>query len=62
MKHSSDISTGYLFLKKLAQNQPGIQPGGDEVDAAYQRWHGSSSRAWVWLDWLRQYETTLDGN
>ena len=28
-------NAGYLFLKKLAQNHPGIEPGGDEVDAAY---------------------------
>jgi iron(III) transport system substrate-binding protein len=28
-------NAGYLFLKKLAQNKPGIMPGGDEVDAAY---------------------------
>lgn len=28
-------NAGYLFLRKLAQNQPGIQPGGDEVDAAF---------------------------
>jgi iron(III) transport system substrate-binding protein len=28
-------NAGWLFIKKLAQNQPGIMPGGDEVDAAY---------------------------
>jgi iron(III) transport system substrate-binding protein len=28
-------NAGFLYLKKLAQNQPGIQPGGDEVDSAY---------------------------
>jgi len=28
-------NAGYLYLKKLAQNQPGIQPGGDEVDSAF---------------------------
>jgi iron(III) transport system substrate-binding protein len=55
-------NAGYLFLKKLAQNQPGIQPGGDEVDAAFATlgmdptvepgygWTGYSS-----------YENTLDG-
>ena len=55
-------NAGYLFLKKLAQNQPGIQPGGDEVDAAFATlgmdptvepgygWTGYSS-----------YEDTLDG-
>jgi iron(III) transport system substrate-binding protein len=29
------VNAGWLFIKKLAQNQPGIEPGGDEVDAAY---------------------------
>jgi iron(III) transport system substrate-binding protein len=55
-------NAGYLFLRKLAQNEPGIQPGGDEVDAAFATlgmdptvepgygWTGYSS-----------YETTLDG-
>lgn len=34
--YTEDVpNAGYLFLKKLAQNQPGIQPGGDEVDAAF---------------------------
>jgi iron(III) transport system substrate-binding protein len=28
-------NAGWLFIKKLAQNHPGVQPGGDEVDAAY---------------------------
>jgi len=28
-------NAGWLFIKKLAQNKPGIEPGGDEVDAAY---------------------------
>jgi iron(III) transport system substrate-binding protein len=28
-------NAGWLWLKKMAQNQPGIEPGGDEVDAAY---------------------------
>ena len=28
-------NAGWLFIKKLAQNKPGVQPGGDEVDAAY---------------------------
>jgi iron(III) transport system substrate-binding protein len=28
-------NAGYLWLKKIAQNEPGIEPGGDEVDAAY---------------------------
>jgi iron(III) transport system substrate-binding protein len=28
-------NAGWLFLKKLAMNKPGIESGGDEVDAAY---------------------------
>ena len=28
-------NAGYLFLRKLALNQPILQPGGDEVDTAY---------------------------
>jgi iron(III) transport system substrate-binding protein len=32
---SAPANAGWLFLKKLAQNKPGIEPGGDEVDAAY---------------------------
>jgi len=61
--YGSDIpNAGYLFLRKLAQNEPGIQPGGDEVDAAFATlgmdptvepgygWTGYSS-----------YEDTLDG-
>lgn len=29
------LNAGWLFIKKLAQNKPGIMPGGDEVDTAY---------------------------
>jgi iron(III) transport system substrate-binding protein len=28
-------NAGWLWIKKLAQNKPGVEPGGDEVDAAY---------------------------
>jgi iron(III) transport system substrate-binding protein len=28
-------NAGWLFIKMLAQNNPGVEPGGDEVDAAY---------------------------
>jgi iron(III) transport system substrate-binding protein len=28
-------NAGWLWIKKLAQNEPGVEPGGDEVDAAY---------------------------
>jgi iron(III) transport system substrate-binding protein len=61
--YSSDIpNAGYLFLKKLAQNQPGIQPGGDEVDAAYATLGMDPAvepgYGWTGYD---SYETTLDG-
>ena len=53
---------GYLFLKKLAQNQPGIQPGGDEVDAAYATLGMDPTvepgYGWTGYD---SYESTLDG-
>ncbi len=32
---SAPANAGWLFIKKLAQNKPGVEPGGDEVDAAY---------------------------
>ncbi len=28
-------NAGWLFLRRLAQNHPGVEPGGDEVDAAF---------------------------
>ncbi|HSB00956.1 MAG TPA: hypothetical protein VLE49_09930 [Anaerolineales bacterium] len=28
-------NAGYLFIRKLAQNQPVLEPGGDEVDTAF---------------------------
>lgn len=61
--YAADIqNAGYLFLKKLAQNQPGIQPGGDEVDAAYATLgmdpNVEPGYGWTGYD---SYETTLDG-
>lgn len=32
---SDTPNAGWLWIKKLAQNKPGVEPGGDEVDAAY---------------------------
>ncbi|HJS18557.1 MAG TPA: hypothetical protein VJ785_07400 [Anaerolineales bacterium] len=55
-------SAGYLYLKKLARNQPGIQPGGDEVDAAYATLGMDPSAepgyGWTGLD---SYQSTQDG-
>jgi len=53
---------GYLFLKKLAQNQPGIQPGGDEVDSAFATL-GMDPAVEPGYGWtgLSSYEATLDG-
>lgn len=53
---------GYLFLKKLAQNEPGIQPGGDEVDAAFATL-GMDATVEPGYGWtgLSSYENTLAG-
>ena len=55
-------NAGYLFLKKLAQNEPGIQPGGDEVDAAFATL-GMDSSAEPGYGWtgLSSWEATQDG-
>jgi iron(III) transport system substrate-binding protein len=29
------LNAGWLFIKRMAQNHPGVEPGGDEVDAAF---------------------------
>lgn len=61
--YSSDIeNAGYLFLKKLAQNAPGIQPGGDEVDAAFATL-GMDPAVEPGFGWtgLSSWEGTLDG-
>ena len=52
-------NAGYLFLRKLAQNQPGIQPGGDEVDAAYATlgMDPAVEPGYGWTGW-DSYETT----
>jgi iron(III) transport system substrate-binding protein len=55
-------NAGYLFLKKLAQNEPGIQPGGDEVDSAYATlgMDPASEPGYGWTG-LSSYEATQDG-
>ena len=61
--YDKDIpNAGYLFLRKLAQNQPGIQPGGDEVDAAYASlgMDPAVEPGYGWTGW-DSYETTMDG-
>ena len=61
--YGTDVpNAGYLFLKKLAQNEPGIQPGGDEVDAAYATlgMDPAVEPGYGWTGW-DSYETTLDG-
>lgn len=61
--YSPDVlNAGYLFLKKLAQNKPGLQPGGDEVDAAFATlgMDPSMESGYGWTG-LSSLETTLDG-
>jgi iron(III) transport system substrate-binding protein len=55
-------NAGYLFLKKLAQNEPGIQPGGDEVDAAYATlgMDPNVEPGYGWTGW-DSVEATADG-
>lgn len=61
--YSNDIeNAGYLFLKKLALNEPGIQPGGDEVDSAFATlgMDPASEPGYGWTG-LSSYEATMDG-
>jgi len=61
--YGDDIANaGYLFLRKLAQNEPGMQPGGDEVDAAFATlgMDPSVEPGYGWTG-LSSYEDTLDG-
>ncbi len=55
-------NAGYLFLKKLAQNEPGLQPGGDEVDSAFATlgMDPSAEPGYGWTG-LSSYEATRDG-
>jgi iron(III) transport system substrate-binding protein len=61
--YTDDLANaGYLFLRKLARNQPGIQPGGDEVDAAFATlgMDPSVEPGYGWTG-LSSYENTLEG-
>ncbi len=61
--YTSDLkNAGYLFLKKLAKNEPGIQPGGDEVDAAFATlgMDPASKPGFGWTG-LSSYESTMEG-
>jgi iron(III) transport system substrate-binding protein len=61
--YGADIpNAGYLFLKKWAQNQPGIQPGGDEVDAAFATlgMDPAVEPGYGWTGWS-SYESTQNG-
>jgi iron(III) transport system substrate-binding protein len=61
--YGDDVANaGYLFLKKLAQNEPGIQPGGDEVDEAFATlgMDPAVEPGYGWTGWS-SYENTLDG-
>jgi iron(III) transport system substrate-binding protein len=61
--YGTDVpNAGYLFLKKLAQNEPGIQPGGDEVDAAFATlgMDPAVEPGYGWTGWS-SYESTLNG-
>ena len=55
-------NAGYLFLRKLAQNHPILQPGGDEVDEAYASLGMDPAvEPGYGLTGWDSYETTLDG-
>ena len=61
--YANDLeNAGYLFLKKLAQKAPGIQPGGDEVDSAFATL-GMDPAVEPGYGWtgLSSYESTLEG-
>lgn len=55
-------NAGYLFLRKLARNQPVLEPGGDEVDEAYASLGMDPTiEPGYGLTGWDSYETTLDG-
>jgi iron(III) transport system substrate-binding protein len=61
--YDADVpNAGFLFLRKLARNEPGIQPGGDEVDAAFATL-GMDPNVEPGYGWTgySSYEDTLDG-
>lgn len=55
-------NAGWLFIKKLAQNSPVAEPGGDEVDAAYATlgMDPNVEPGVGWTGW-DSYAATLDG-
>jgi iron(III) transport system substrate-binding protein len=55
-------NAGYLFLRKLARNQPILEPGGDEVDEAFASlgMDPTVEPGYGFTGW-DSYETTLDG-
>ena len=55
-------NAGYLFLRKLARNNPILEPGGDEVDEAYASlgMDPAEEPGYGFTGW-NSYETTLDG-
>ncbi len=59
---SAPENAGYLWLRKLAWNEPGIQPGGDEVDEAFASlgMDPADEPGFGFTGWS-SYETTLDG-
>jgi iron(III) transport system substrate-binding protein len=55
-------NAGYLWLRKLAYNEPSIQPGGDEVDEAYATLGMDlTEEPGIGFTGYSSYETTLDG-
>lgn len=55
-------NAGYLFIRKLAQNQPILEPGGDEVDEAYASlgMDPAVEPGYGFTGW-DSYENTMDG-
>ena len=53
-------NAGWLWIKKLAQNQPGIQPGGDEVVQAFAT-PGMTTDAGIGIAGYSKYRDTLKG-
>ncbi len=55
-------NAGYLFIRKLAQNKPVLEPGGDEVDTAFASlgMDKTVEPGYGFTGW-DSYKTTLDG-
>lgn len=55
-------NAGYLFIRKLAKNQPVMEPGGDEVDTAFSSLGmDPKSEPGYGLTGWDSYKSTLDG-